>query len=165
MKKTFLKLAVALMLVSVLVTACGGAAAPTTAPTAPAAAATGGLPAEISLGAVHDLSGGTANYGTAIQKGINLAVKQLNDQKFLGEGHVVKAVFEDAAGDPKQAIAAYEKLIANKNVVAILGPTLSTEAKSADPIAQQAKMPVIASSNTVGRHRRNWRLYLPHQPA
>jgi branched-chain amino acid transport system substrate-binding protein len=98
---------------------------------------------------VHDLSGATANYGTAIQKGINLAVKQMNDQKFLGEGHVVKAVFEDAAGDPKQAIAAYEKLIANKNVVAILGPTLSTEAKSADPIAQHAKVPVIASSNTV----------------
>jgi branched-chain amino acid transport system substrate-binding protein len=142
MNKNILKWAAAAVLTSVLLAACGGAAAP-------AAPAAGGLPAEITLGAVHDLSGSTANYGTAIQKGINLAVKQMNEQKFFGEGHVVKAVFEDAAGDPKQAIAAYEKLIANKNIVAILGPTLSTEAKSADPIAQQAKMPVIASSNTV----------------
>ncbi len=31
----------------------------------------------------------------------------------------------------------------------ILGPTLSAEAKSADPLAQEAGVPVIASSNTV----------------
>ena len=143
MNKAFLKLAAGLTLLSILAAACSPAAVPA------APAAGGSLPAEITLGAVHDLSGATANYGTAIQKGINLAVKQMNEQKFLGEGHTVKVIFEDAAGDPKQAIAAYEKLTANKDVVAILGPTLSTEAKSADPIAQQAKVPVVASSNTV----------------
>jgi branched-chain amino acid transport system substrate-binding protein len=106
------------------------------------------LPAEITLGAVHDLSGATAVYGTSIQKGIDLAVKQMNEQKFFGEGHTVKVVYEDAAGDPKQAIASFEKLIANPDVAVILGPTLSSEAKSADPVAQEAKMPVVASSNT-----------------
>jgi branched-chain amino acid transport system substrate-binding protein len=97
---------------------------------------------------VHDLSGATAVYGTSIQKGIDLAVKQMNAQKFLGEGVTVKVSYVDASGDPKQAIAAYEKLIADPNVTVILGPTLSSEAKSADPLAQQAGMPVIASSNT-----------------
>ena len=149
------KLFVSLMLIGFLISACGGAAAPTpaapaatAAPAAPAAPATSALPAEIMLGAVHDLSGATALYGTSIQKGINLAVKQINEQKLFGDGHTLKVMFEDAAGDPKQAIAAYEKLTANKAVVAILGPTLSSEAKSADPIAQEAKVPVIASSNT-----------------
>ena len=113
-----------------------------------APAAMGSLPSEITLGAVHDLSGATALYGTSIQKGINLAVKQINAQKLFGDGHTLKVVFEDAAGDPKQAIAAYEKLTTDKNIVAILGPTLSSEAQSADPIAQEAKVPVIASSNT-----------------
>ncbi len=146
------KLVVTFMLISLLISACGGAAAPTpaatTAPAAPAAPAASALPAEITLGAVHDLSGATALYGTSIQKGINLAVKQINEQKLFGDGHTLKVMFEDAAGDPKQAIAAYEKLTANKDVAAILGPTLSSEAKSADPIAQEAKVPVIASSNT-----------------
>ncbi len=159
-----------LILLSVLVTACGGAGTPapvaTDAPAmteappateAPAAtealteepaASAGNLPAEITLGAVHDLSGATALYGTSIQKGIDLAVKQMNEQHFLGEGVTVKVAYEDAAGDPKQAIAAFEKLIANPDVVVILGPTLSSEAKSADPVAQEAGMPVIASSNT-----------------
>ncbi len=161
----FLKLGTGLILLSLLVSACGTAATPTPTP-APAmtqtpaavtmapvmagttAPASSGLPAQITLGAVHDLSGATAIYGTSIQKGINLAVQQINDQKFFGEGHTLKVEFEDAAGDPKQAIAAYEKLTADPNIVAILGPTLSSEAQSADPVAQQAKVPVVASSNT-----------------
>jgi branched-chain amino acid transport system substrate-binding protein len=161
MKKQLVWKAVALLtLVSVLVTACAPAATP--APTAtPAEEATAepqetvepsqvasALPAEITIGAVHDLSGATAIYGTAIQKGIDLAIKQINENKVLGEGVTVKVVYEDAAGDPKQAIAAFEKLTADKNITAILGPTLSSEAKSADPVAQEAKVPVVASSNT-----------------
>lgn len=161
MKATSLKIFVVLMLASILVTACGGTTTPaptavpateapaaTNAPAATKVPAASGLPAEITIGAVHDLSGATALYGTAIQKGINLAVKQMNEQKFLGDGVTVKVAYEDAAGDPKQAIAAYEKLIANPDVVVILGPTLSSEAKSADPLAQEAGVPVIASSNT-----------------
>ncbi len=139
-KQLIFKLATGLLLLSILVTACGSAATPT-----PAAS---NLPAEITLGAVHDLSGPTAIYGTSIQKGIDLAVKQINEQKFLGEGVTLKVVYEDAAGDPKQAIAAFEKLTADANITAILGPTLSSEAKSADPIAQEAGVPVVASSNT-----------------
>ena len=137
------KLVIGLTLISLLA-ACATAPVAAPAPT-PAASA---LPAEITLGAVHDLSGATALYGTSIQKGINLAAKQVNAQKLFGDGHTLTVVYEDAAGDPKQAIAAYEKLTANKSIVVILGPTLSSEAKSADPIAQEAKVPVIASSNT-----------------
>lgn len=163
MNKQFVfKLAAMLILVSILATACGSstgtstsypnepsypnndASYPNNAPTKVASS----LPAEITLGAVHDLSGATAVYGTSIQKGIDLAVKQINAQKFLGEGVTLKVTYEDAAGAPNQAIAAYEKLTADPSITAILGPTLSSEAKAADPIAQEAKVPVVASSNT-----------------
>jgi len=139
MKPMLFKLFIVIILVGMLLSACGGAAAP----------AAGSLPSEIVISAVQDLSGSTANYGTAAQKGIDLAVKEMNSQKFFGDGHTVKVVYMDAAGDAKQAAAAYEKLIADKSVVAIIGPTLSTEAMVADPLAQTAKMPVVASSNTV----------------
>jgi len=161
MNKTLIsKLAAGLLVLSFLLTACGTPATPPPAPTAtvnttdtqPAVAtatsASAALPAVITLGAVHDLSGATAVYGTSIQKGIDLAVKQINTQKFLGDGVTLKVTYVDAAGDPKQAIAAYEKLTADPGITAILGPTLSSEAQSADPIAQTAKVPVIASSNT-----------------
>lgn len=161
MKKQIIwKVVAVLILVSILAAACAPAATPaptatpaeeaTTEPleTAEPTQVTSALPAEITIGAVHDLSGATAIYGTSIQKGIDLAIKQINESKTLGEGVTVKVVYEDAAGDPKQAIAAFEKLTADKNIVAILGPTLSSEAKAADPVAQEAKVPVVASSNT-----------------
>ena len=47
------------------------------------------------------------------------------------------------------AIAAFEKLIKKDKVIAILGPTLSNSAKAADPIAQESKVVVLATSNTV----------------
>jgi branched-chain amino acid transport system substrate-binding protein len=136
MKNTLLKLIVALLLVSLLLSACGGTGA-------------GNLPAGITLGAVVDLTGATSIYGTSIQKGIDLAVKQVNDQTFFGQGHKLSVVYEDPAGDPQQAVAAFNKMIANPDIVAILVPTLSTEALVADPLAQKAGLPVIASSNTV----------------
>ena len=113
MKNLFLQLTIAL-LVSSLFTGCVSPAslsdASKTAPvvaakTAPEAtpaplAAKSALPAQITLGAVCDLSGETALYGASIQKGIDLAVKQVNAQKFLGEGTTLKVVYENAAGDP-----------------------------------------------------------------
>jgi len=136
MKNILMKLIVALLPFSLLVSSCGGAG-------------TGNLPAAIKLGAVVDLTSASSIYGTSIQKGIDLAVKQVNDQTFFGKGHTLSVVYEDAAGDPQQAVNAFNKLIANPDIVAILGPTLSTEALAADPLAQQAKIPIIASSNTV----------------
>src|SRR5258706_12496565 len=113
-KQRISKRATGLLLWRFRVPPCGSAATPT-----PAAS---NLPAEITLGAVHDLSGPTAIYGTSIQKGIDLAVKQINEQKFLGEGGTLKGVYEDAAGDPKQAMAAFHNRTADANITAILGP-------------------------------------------
>lgn len=167
MKKNLLALLAVLVIASMALTACSGAA-PTEAPAAEEPAAAEEAPAAeeeetpteepaeepaaeaivYTVGAVHDLSGATAIYGESIKKGIDLAVKEINEQGFLGEGATMEVIFEDAAGDATQAIAAFEKLIANEDVLLILGPTLSSEAKSADPVAQEAGMPVVASSNT-----------------
>ena len=161
-KKIFAFLAV-LVLASMMLAACGGAAteapaaeepaaeAPAVEEEAPAEEAAAEEPAMeamvYTIGAVHDLSGPTAVYGESIKKGIDLAVKEINEQGFLADA-TLEVIYEDAAGDATQAIAAFEKLIANEDVTLILGPTLSSEAKSADPIAQESGMPVVASSNT-----------------
>jgi len=63
-------------------------------------------------------------------------------------GRPVKVVLQDTAGDEAGAINAFQTLINNAKVVAIVGPTLSQQAFAADPIAQQAKVPVVAPSNT-----------------
>ncbi|MDQ2999366.1 MAG: ABC transporter substrate-binding protein, partial [Chloroflexota bacterium] len=63
-------------------------------------------------------------------------------------GRPIKLVMQDTAGDEQGAINAFNSLINTDNAVAIIGPTLSQQAFSADPIADRAKVPVIGPSNT-----------------
>lgn len=104
------------------------------------------LTGPILVGAAYALSGPLATYGQSIQNGINLAVQEVNDSRYLGDG-TLEIIWEDTAGLDNQAVSVYEKLINQDGVVAILGPTLSAAAFAADPVAQAAGVPVIGSSN------------------
>jgi branched-chain amino acid transport system substrate-binding protein len=111
------------------------------------------LPSVIKVGAAHALSGPANPSGNPSRNGINLAVKQINENKRLGttvddEAVVLEVIWEDTAGDKDQASEVFDKLINDDQVVTILGPTLSNSAFEADPVAQEAGVPVIASSNT-----------------
>ncbi len=63
-------------------------------------------------------------------------------------GKSIKLVFQDTAGDEQGAINAFNTLITQDKVVGIVGPTLSQQAFSADPIAERAQVPVLGPSNT-----------------
>lgn len=106
------------------------------------------LPETVTLGAVFGLSGPISVYGGPQQQAVQLAVQQVNDLGFLGEGVTLDVIFEDSTGDATQAISAVTKLVDQDNVVAIIGPTLSTEAVAAAPVAQEAGTPIMGVSNT-----------------
>ena len=82
----------------------------------------------IKVGAAHAVTGPIALYGEPIVNGIKLAIKQVNSSAYIGEGRSLELVVEDTMGDKKQAISAFEKLIKQDKVAAILGPTLSNSA-------------------------------------
>ena len=118
------------------------ACSPGAASSPPGGGAAGSISAKI--GAVLSLTKGAAVYGTSQKNGLELAVKDVN-----AKGKVsIQLVIEDDASDPQQGITAFNKLINQDNVVAIIGPTLSNTAASTDPIAQQAGVPVLGVSNT-----------------
>lgn len=140
-------------LLAVLVACSSPTAEPTSQATEAADVATAvpvatEAPTVIKVGAVHSLSGPIAIYGQPIRQGIELAIQQINDQHYLGPNTTIEMIFEDDAGDKEQAISAFEKLVNQDQVSAILGPTLSNSAFAADPVAQEAGIPVIGSSNT-----------------
>ncbi|HLA44300.1 MAG TPA: ABC transporter substrate-binding protein, partial [Aggregatilineales bacterium] len=68
---------------------------------------------------------------------------------YLGEASI-NAIYSDSKTSPDDAILAMDQLINEDNVVAVIGPTLSTEAFAADPLAQEAGVPVMGVSNTAG---------------
>lgn len=74
--------------------------------------------------------------------------EQVFNQKGGINGTPIKLIFQDTAGDEAGAINAFNTLITQNKVVGIVGPSTSQQAFSADPIAERAKVPVLAPSNT-----------------
>lgn len=113
-----------------------------------ACAAPSALPETVTIGAVFGLSEAVAVYGVSQQNAVQLAVDEINASQYLGEATTLNIIFEDSAGKPDQAIAAMTKLVDEDQVVAVLGPTLSSEAFAADPVAQEGGTVVLGVSNT-----------------
>lgn len=92
----------------------------------------------------------TSNVALLGQEGIagaKIAEKYFNDKGGV-DGTPIKLVIQDTGGDEAGTINAFQTLITQNKVVGIVGPTLSQQAFSADPIAERAKVPVIGASNT-----------------
>ncbi len=99
------------------------------------------------VGAAVSLSGTARMLGAAQRSGIQLAQDEINASGMLGATRLEVIVADDGS-DREQAAAVFQRFIEDTHVVAILGPTLSDAAQTADPIAQQAAVPVVAISNS-----------------
>lgn len=101
------------------------------------------IDATVPVGAALSLTGGAASYGESQQKGLELAAEELN----AGDGVAYDLTIEDDGTDPRQAISVFEGFAGNGTSV-VIGPTLSNTAFQAQPVAQEAGLPVLAISNT-----------------
>lgn len=112
-----------------------------------ACAAPESLPETVTIGAIFGLSGPISVYGGPQQSAVQLAVSEINESGYLGDS-TLEVMFEDSGGEAEGAINAMTKLVEEDEVSAVLGPTLSTEAFAADPIANENGVPVMGVSNT-----------------
>jgi branched-chain amino acid transport system substrate-binding protein len=92
------------------------------------------------IGAALSLTGPAASYGAQQKAGIQAALAGLTPKLDIR--------IEDDASTKEQGITVFQKFINRDKVSAIIGPTLSNTASAADPLAQQAQVPVLAVSNT-----------------
>ena len=108
-----------------------------------------GLSGEIPIGVVLPQTGvlGPSESGPGsllMENGFNMALKEINNSQ-LGDTRI-KFITEDDRSTVEGAVEAYNKLIHQYGVPAILGPGTSSQAKEAFPIAQQNQ--VVAFSPT-----------------
>lgn len=109
-----------------------------------AAEKAGAGPVAAKIGVISILTGQGSGYGEAITNGFRLAMDEINARKEVR----IELVIEDSSGKQEQALAAAQKLINSRNVVAILGPTLSTEMKVVGPEANASGVPIMGTSTT-----------------
>ena len=130
-----------LFALAVSIIACKGGAGAADAGTATAGGKT------LRIGAALSLTGAAAVYGSTQRNGIQAALDAVNASNTM-DGVQVDILVEDDASSKEQGINVFQKFINQDKVSVIMGPTLSTTATAADPLAQQAKVPVLAISNT-----------------
>lgn len=107
------------------------------------------LSGDIKIGVTFALTEGASIYGIPQEQAVKLAVEQINASGYLGEA-TLAPVYEDSGSAPETAITAMTKLVQEDGVMTVIGPTLSSQAFAADPIAQEAGVVVLGVSNTAG---------------
>lgn len=133
------------------IAACGSASGNANQGSTATGSAAGSLPAVVNVVSSNPLVGSVGAVGISANKGYELAAKEINESKFLGETKIaLKTV--DTGGNAQTAASQVTQAIADKSVSAIFGSVMSAEAVAQAPIAQKSKAPIIftqAGSNGV----------------
>jgi len=93
------------------------------------------------------MTGDVATFGQSTKQGVELAVKQINDNGGINGKKVVVKV-EDDKNDAVEAANAALKLITKDKVHGIVGSVASKCTLAAAPIAQSNKIPLISGTST-----------------
>ena len=89
-----------------------------------------------------------ANFGQSTQKGVQMAIDEINAAGGILNGRQLQVTVEDDQGRPDQAATVVTKLITQNKVVAVLGEVASSNSKAAAPICQRSQVPMISPSST-----------------
>jgi len=158
MMKKFGLLMLVVVMLSVALVGCAAPAA-TTAPEAPAATtapevvATDAAPATVDLsqtepikiGYVGDLSGSTAVWGQAGLNGAIMTAEEINKNGGI-LGRRVEIVSADGRGQAADSVNAFNKLIDQDKVVAVIGTNFSGCNAAMAPIADAKHIPLLATA-------------------
>lgn len=101
----------------------------------------------IVLGEFGSLTGVTATFGKSTQRGIEMALEELNQAGGV-EGKLFRIVVEDDQSKPEEAATAVKKLVNQDKVLLVLGEVASSRTLAGAPICQEAKVPLITPAST-----------------
>ena len=101
----------------------------------------------IKIGGLAPLTGEVAQYGIAVQEGVDLYIEQLNNAGGIN-GSTVEMIWYDEKGDVTEATAAYSRLVERDKVSAIIGDVTSKPSLAVGDLAVKIGIPIITASST-----------------
>jgi branched-chain amino acid transport system substrate-binding protein len=99
--------------------------------------AAGGADAQVKIGAILSISGPAAAMGVGYKGAFDLFPTEIAGQK-------VEYIVRDDATDANTAFTIAQKMISEDHVDAFIGPSLTASDAAVAPLANQAKVPMIA---------------------
>jgi branched-chain amino acid transport system substrate-binding protein len=101
----------------------------------------------IKIGEFGSLTGDNASFGISQNNGVQMAVEEINGAGGV-LGKKIELTVEDNQTKQGETTTITRKLISQDHVVAIIGEVASSKTLEAAPIAQAAKIPLIATAAT-----------------
>ncbi len=99
-------------------------------------------PSEVKIGIIEDLSGATSAWGEGLQNGAIYAMEKINkDGGLLGKQ--VKYISYDFKGNVPESLTAYNRLVDQDKVVAVIGTPNSAMHIAVAPLADEKKVPIV----------------------
>ena len=95
----------------------------------------------ISIGAVLPLTGPASDIGKWQQKGLDLAVEQINAQRTDGTPKL-RLVYQDSAGDPRTGLSAFSQIVAQGKPPVVIS-SLSSVSNAILPLSKEQKVNAI----------------------
>lgn len=92
----------------------------------------------LKIGFINSITGKEAQIGENLTNGVAMAVEDLT-----ARGISVTVIREDDGGDPKNALAAYEKLVTRDGVMGVVGPYTSASSNVVASRADQYNVPLL----------------------
>jgi len=102
----------------------------------------------IVIGAIFSTTGDNAPLGVPERDTVKMLEKEINEDGGI-DGRPIKVEFYDDGGKPDQAVQACQELLANKDVVAIIGPTLTGPSLAIAEMCEKAKMPLVSCAASI----------------
>jgi len=134
MSKKFLTLVSVLLILTMIITACGDTG-------------TSAKEETIKIGWIGSLTGDQAVWGTCESNTVKMLIEEVNANGGI-LGKQVEGIYYDTKGDAAEAVNATKRLITQDGVVAIIGPNASGQAISISSVLEQYKVPDIATVAT-----------------
>jgi branched-chain amino acid transport system substrate-binding protein len=100
------------------------------------------LPDSVKIMSIRQLTGVSSFAGTNSQKGIDLALQEIEQQNFLG-GPKIELTTKDSVVSTQTAASFATQAVSDRSYSAILGPEASAQSTAISAIVQKAKMPTV----------------------
>ncbi|HHU07555.1 MAG TPA: ABC transporter substrate-binding protein [Clostridiaceae bacterium] len=141
-KRVFTAILLVSLAIIMLLTSCGDAAEKETETTAPVV--TGD---KIKIGGLAPLTGNVSIYGIAVNNGVKLAIQEVNENGGL-LGKQIDYIVYDEKGETVEATNAYNRLVNDDKIVALIGDVTSEPSIAVAQRAARDNMPMITASGT-----------------
>lgn len=96
---------------------------------------------------VGPMTGPSSEWGESMREGAEIAIEEINQAGGV-LGRKIELIIEDDKGEPREAVAVAHKIVANPNLVAIIGHFFTSCTFAAGPIYQREGIPTLAIAST-----------------